>query len=118
MLSFPIFHGVIVFSLLCPLFTRAASLEAPAHSQSAKAGTLERVERIEDLKKQRDRIQQELSDLRRQPEGVGAATVPRSEFRDQPTRTLKESLESAPGATIRQGANSRDLNLSIRGAGQ
>ncbi|MET0514837.1 MAG: Plug domain-containing protein [Nitrospiraceae bacterium] len=118
MISFPILHGVIVFSLLFPLFTRAASLEAPAHNQSAKAGTLERVERIEDLKRQRDRIQQELSELHRQPEGVGAAIIPRSEFRDQPTRTLRESLESAPGATVRQGASSRDLNLSIRGAGQ
>ncbi len=118
MISLPILYGVIIFSLMFPLFTRAASVEAPTHSESATIGKLGQVERIEDLKRQRDRIQQELSDLHRQPEGVGAATVPRSELRDQPTRTLRESLESAPGTTVRQGANSRDLNLSIRGTGQ
>lgn len=58
---------------------------------------MQRAERIEDLKRQRDRIQQELSQLHRQPEGVGAATAPWSELRDQPTRTLRDSLESAPG---------------------
>jgi len=117
-ISLPIIHGAIIFSLICPLFTRAASWEAPADSRSATVGKIGRAERVEDLKRQRDRIQQELSQLHRQPEGVGATTVPRSKVREQPTRTLRESLESVPGTTVRQGANSRDLNLSIRGAGR
>ena len=118
MISLPIIHGAIIFSLICPLFTRAASWEAPADSRSATVGKIGRAERVEDLKRQRDRIQQELSQLHRQPEGVGATTVPRSKVREQPTRTLRESLESVPGTTVRQGANSRDLNLSIRGTGR
>ena len=36
---------------------------------------------------------------------------------DQPTRSMKESLDSVPGVTVRQGQGARDGNLSIRGAG-
>ncbi|MBI4000682.1 MAG: TonB-dependent receptor plug domain-containing protein [Nitrospira defluvii] len=78
----------------------------------------ERTQRIEDLKKQRDRLQQELNQLKQQPEGVSRSIVPRSELSDQPTRSMKESLESAPGVTVRQGQGGRDGNLSIRGSGK
>ena len=55
-----------------------------------------RAQRIVELQNQRDRIQRELNQLNRQPEGLSQPTVPRSELSDQPTRTLKESMESVP----------------------
>ena len=78
----------------------------------------ERVRRIEDLQKQRDRIQRELNQLKQQPEGVSRSVMPRSELSDQPTRTLKESMESVPGVIVRPGQGGRDSNLSIRGLGK
>lgn len=77
-----------------------------------------RDQRIEDLQKQRDRIQRELNQLRQQPEGVSRSVMPRSELSDQPTRTLKESMESVPGVIVRPGQGGRDSNLSIRGSGK
>ena len=52
-----------------------------------------------------------------QPAGVKQSTVPRSEFTEQPTRHMRESLESLPGMTVRQGNGPRDFNISIRGSG-
>lgn len=77
-----------------------------------------RDQRIEDLQRQRDRIQRELNQLRQQPEGVSRSVMPRSELSDQPTRTLKESMESVPGVIVGPGQGGRDSNLSIRGSGK
>lgn len=77
-----------------------------------------RAQRIEALHKERDRIQRELNRLKQQPEGVSRSTVPRSELSDQPTRTLKESLESVPGVAVPPGPGGRAVDLSIRGSGK
>jgi outer membrane receptor for ferrienterochelin and colicin len=76
----------------------------------------ERTARIQELQRERATIESELRLLRSQPEGRARSTVPRSEFSDQPTRSMKESLESVPGVSMQQGSSSRDAQLSIRGA--
>ncbi len=78
----------------------------------------ERAQRIKDLQKHRDRIQQELSELKQQPDGISRSSAPRTEMSDQPTRTLKESMESVPGVAASPGAGGRAVDLSIRGAGK
>ncbi|TKB94585.1 MAG: hypothetical protein E8D41_03275 [Nitrospira sp.] len=75
-----------------------------------------RTERIQELQRKRAHIESELRQLRSQPEGTARSTVPRSEFSDQPTRSMKESLESVPGVSTRQGASGRDAQISIRGS--
>ncbi len=75
-----------------------------------------RSERIQELQRERAHIESELRQLRSQPEGTARSTVPRSEFSDQPTRSMKESLESVPGVSTRQGSSGRDAQLSIRGS--
>ncbi len=75
-----------------------------------------RSERIHELQRERAHIESELRQLRSQPEGTARSTVPRSEFSDQPTRSMKESLESVPGVSTRQGSSGRDPQLSIRGS--
>jgi len=53
----------------------------------------------------------------KRPEGLSlAATVP-AETDSQPTRTMKESLESLPGIVLRQANGPRDFSISIRGSG-
>ena len=76
----------------------------------------ERTARIQTLKRERTNIESELRRLRSQPEGTARSTVPRSEFSDQPTRNLKESLESLPGVSAQQGSSGRDAQISIRGS--
>ncbi len=78
----------------------------------------ERAHRIEELQKQRDRIQRELHQMKQQPEGVSRSSVPRTELTDQPTRTLKESMESVPGVAVSPGAGGRAVDLTIRGSGK
>ncbi|THI88288.1 MAG: Plug domain-containing protein [Nitrospira sp. CG24A] len=75
-----------------------------------------RTERIQELQRERANIESELRRLRSQPEGTARSTVPRSEFSDQPTRSMKESLESVPGVSTRQGATGHDAQISIRGS--
>ena len=66
----------------------------------------------------------ELSDLsivskrfQKRPEGVSlSATVP-AETDSQPTRTMKESMESLPGVVLRQANGPRDFSITIRGQG-
>ena len=66
----------------------------------------------------------ELSDLSivskrvyKRPEGVSlSATLP-SETDSQPTRTMKESMESLPGVVLRQANGPRDFSMMIRGQG-
>jgi iron complex outermembrane receptor protein len=55
--------------------------------------------------------------LQKRPEGVSlSATVP-SETDSQPTRTMKESMESLPGIVLRQANGPRDFSIMIRGQG-
>ena len=76
----------------------------------------ERTAQIQELQRERAKVESELRRLRSQPEGTTRSTVPRSEFSDQPTRSMKESLESVPGVSMRQGSSGRDAQLSIRGS--
>jgi iron complex outermembrane receptor protein len=55
--------------------------------------------------------------VQKRPEGVSlSATVP-AETDSQPTRTMKESLESLPGIVLRQANGPRDFSITIRGQG-
>lgn len=55
--------------------------------------------------------------LQKHPEGMSlSATVP-SETESQPTRTMKESMESLPGVVLRQANGPRDFSIMIRGQG-
>ncbi len=55
--------------------------------------------------------------LQKRPEGVSlSATIP-SETESQPTRTMKESMESLPGVVLRQANGPRDFSIMIRGQG-
>ena len=76
----------------------------------------ERTARIQELQRDRANIESELRRLQSQPEGTVRSTLPRFEFSDQPTRSMKESLDSLPGVSTRQGANGRDVQFSIRGS--
>ncbi|MEO8046470.1 MAG: Plug domain-containing protein [Nitrospirota bacterium] len=76
----------------------------------------ERTARIQTLQRERGKIESELRQLPSQPEGTARSTVPRSEFSDQPTRSMKESLESVPGVAAQQGSIGRDAQISIRGS--
>lgn len=53
----------------------------------------------------------------KRPEGVTMSATPRSETESQPTRNMRESLESVPGVILRQRNGPRDFNVSIRGSG-
>jgi hypothetical protein len=73
----------------------------------------ERTARIKELQRERAKVEDELRQLRSQPEGTARSTVPRSEFSDQPTKNMKESV---PGVSTRQGSSGRDAQFSIRGS--
>lgn len=55
--------------------------------------------------------------LQKRPEGVTLSATPRSEYDSQPTRQMRESLESLPGVIVRQANGPRDFSISIRGSG-
>lgn len=74
----------------------------------------ERTARIQNLQREQARVESELHQLRSQPEGVARSSAPRIELSDQPTRSMKESLESLPGVSAWQGSSGRDVPLSIR----
>ena len=76
----------------------------------------ERAARIQELQWDRAKVESELRQIRSQPEGSSRSTVPRSVLSDQPTRNMKESLESLPGVNARQGSSGHDVLLSIRGS--
>jgi iron complex outermembrane receptor protein len=78
----------------------------------------ERAQRVRDLTAEANRIREELRQLPRRPEGMARSATPRSEHESQPTRTMRESLESLPGVTARQGPGGRDAAISIRGSGK
>ena len=87
-----------------------------ANEKQAVMSEQERAARIQKLQRDRAKVERELRQLRSQPEGTALSTVPRSEFSDQPTRSMKESLESVPGVSARLGSSGRDVPLSIRGS--
>lgn len=76
----------------------------------------DRTARIQELQRERATIESELRRLQSQPEGMARSTVPRSELSNQPTRSIKESLESVPGVSMRQDSSGHDAQLSIRGS--
>ena len=55
--------------------------------------------------------------LLKRPEGVTLTTTVPTEYQNQPTRTMRESLESLPGVVIRQANGPRDYSISLRGSG-
>ncbi len=55
--------------------------------------------------------------IQRRPEGISVSSTLPSETDSQPTRTLKESMESLPGIVLRQANGPRDFSISIRGSG-
>ena len=55
--------------------------------------------------------------FQKRPEGLSlSATIP-AETNSQPTRTMKESMESLPGVVLRQANGPRDFSIMIRGLG-
>ena len=55
--------------------------------------------------------------VQRRPEGVSFSATQPSETDSQPTRTMKESMESLPGVVLRQANGPRDFSIMIRGQG-
>lgn len=53
----------------------------------------------------------------KRPEGVSISSSLPSETDSQPTRTMKESMESLPGVVLRQANGPRDFSITIRGMG-
>jgi iron complex outermembrane receptor protein len=53
----------------------------------------------------------------KRPQGVSFSATPRSEHDSQPTRHMREALESLPGVIVRQANGPRDFSISIRGSG-
>ncbi len=101
---------LVLLVLLILIATPALSGDKSAITSDAK-----RQARIQELHREQARIEQELRELRAQPEGVAQSTAPRSELTEQPKRSMEESLESLPGVSARQGPSGRDVQLSIRG---
>lgn len=55
--------------------------------------------------------------LQKRPEGVSLSATAPSETDSQPTRTMRESMESLPGVVLRQANGPRDFSIMIRGQG-
>lgn len=55
--------------------------------------------------------------IQKLPEGLSFSATPQSETESQPTRNMKEALESLPGVVLRQANGPRDFSISIRGSG-
>ena len=55
--------------------------------------------------------------VQRRPEGLSLSATEQSETESQPTRTMKESMESLPGVVLRQANGPRDFSMMIRGQG-
>jgi iron complex outermembrane receptor protein len=91
------------------------TMPAMAQSPDAPASKALRIQRMHELREKAARIRNELEALE-SPDGVTRSNVPRTELTDQPTRNMRESLESLPGVITRQGNDPRDLNISIRGS--
>ena len=55
--------------------------------------------------------------FQKRPEGVSLSSTIQAETDSQPTRTMKESMESLPGVIMRQANGPRDFSMAIRGSG-
>lgn len=55
--------------------------------------------------------------FQKRPEGLSLSAIVPSETESQPTRTMKESMESLPGVVLRQANGPRDFSIMIRGQG-
>jgi len=55
--------------------------------------------------------------LQKRPEGLSLSSTVQAETDSQPTRTMKESMESLPGVIMRQANGPRDFSIAIRGQG-
>ncbi|MEQ1627228.1 MAG: TonB-dependent receptor [Nitrospira sp.] len=55
--------------------------------------------------------------FQKRPEGVALSSTIQAETDSQPTRTVKESMESLPGVVLRQANGPRDFSIAIRGSG-
>ena len=55
--------------------------------------------------------------FKKRPEGISLSSTVPSETDSQPTRTMKESMESLPGVVLRQTNGPRDFSMMIRGQG-
>ena len=55
--------------------------------------------------------------VQRRPEGLSLSSTTPDETDSQPTRTMKESMESLPGVVLRQANGPRDFSIMIRGQG-
>lgn len=99
------------------LFGVLACVTEPAWAgeRQAAMSEAERAARIQELQRDRTKVESELR-IRSQPEGTSRSTAPGSEFTDQPTRSMQESLESLPGVSARQDPQGRNVTLSIRGS--
>lgn len=74
-----------------------ATVPGWANEKQTAMSESEKVARIQQLQRDRMKVEQELHQLRSQLEGTARSTVPGSEFSDRPTGSMKESLESVPG---------------------
>lgn len=106
-----IMRAAMVFGLL-----GMVAMPVWAEEKQGVMNEQERMVRIQELQRDRAKIESELRRLRSQPEGTARSTLPRSEFSDQPTRSMKESLELVPGVSVRQSSSGRDAQFSIRGS--
>ena len=104
-------RGAVMFGLL-----GMAAMPVWGEEKQDVVSDKERTAGIRELQRERAKVKGELRQFRSQPEGAARSTAPRSELSDQPTRSMKESLESVPGVSARQGSNGRDVSLSIRGS--
>lgn len=93
-----------------------AAMPVWAEEKQGVVNEQERTARIQTLQREQAKIESELRQLRSQPEETTRSTVPRSELSDQPTRSMKESLESVPGVSTGQGSSGCDAQISIRGS--
>ncbi len=98
------------------IFLGTAAVPVWAEEKQDVVRESERTVRIHELNRERARVEGELRRLQSQPEGTARSTVPRSELSNQPTRSIKESLELVPGVSMRQDSNGRDGQFSIRGS--
>ncbi len=55
--------------------------------------------------------------FQKRPEGLSLSATDPTETDSQPTRTMKESMESLPGVVLRQANGPRDFSIMIRGQG-
>lgn len=55
--------------------------------------------------------------FQKRPEGVSLSSTIQAETDSQPTRSMKESMESLPGVVLRQANGPRDFSMMIRGQG-